>query len=572
VLDPLATYSSVTKNSAVLAGTINSGPITSRGFEYGTSTAYGAIVSQSTTVTGAYSLNVTGLTPGTLYHFRSYATNANGTSNSPDSTFVTRASPGNLTGWAWSSNIGWLDLSTISIDQANGNMIGYAWSPNIGWVKFNGLSGYPTNVNAAPGVPANVNFNTGEIKGWIRACAGTVGGDCSSMVSRTDGWDGWIELAGSNHASVNITTPSPSATPIVHNIFNVANALNTFYTGLAMDTVTGRVSGMAWGGPVIGWLNFNADTIVVPFNASCSATDLGNGVVKFTAVPSGGSGNYEYQWNNDGVWTASSTFNKNYTPNGSAVSVNLKAREVGQSTVLSPACTFTPKRDGPITFDNNPACSVSPTNIVTGKPVTFSIIANPQPAGDTFTYSWYPDNGDNQVPTNLRNKQYIYPASSKSLGRPNGYAVQVGVVDTSDSHNTPVTKSCGSVVVNDPSLDLYIGADATGARVNTVIKNGYPFYQTKVGRAFTLVLDNTLEMQSGLVPDGYRCTKTTTYAPGNSNWANLDETQLSSTLSMNASVVGEYNFTISCESERAGNAPKSQTAILKVTSPTEKEI
>jgi hypothetical protein len=41
---------------------------------------------------------------------------------------------------------------------------------------------------------------------------------------------------------------------------------------------------------------------------------------------------------------------------------------------------------------------------------------------------------------------------------------------------------------------------------------------------------------------------------------------------MNASVVGEYNFTISCESERAGNAPKSQTAILKVTSPTEKEI
>jgi len=571
VLAPLATYSSVTKNSAVLSGTINSGPVTSRGFEYGTSTAYGALISQSTTATGAYSINVTGLTPGTLYHFRSYAANANGTSNSLDSTFVTRASPGNLTGWAWSSNIGWLDLSTISIDQANGNMIGYAWSPNIGWVKFNGLSGYPTN--GSQGVPANVNFNTGEIKGWIRACAGTVGGDCSSMVSRTDGWDGWIELAGSNHASVDITTPSPSPSPIVHNIFNVANALTTFYTGLAMDTVTGKVSGMAWGGPVIGWLNFNADTIVVPFNASCSATDLGNGVVKFTAVPSGGSGNYEYQWNNSGLWNASSTFNKNYTPNGPAVSVNLKAREVGQVSFLSPVCTFTPRPSGPITFDNNPACSVTPTKVVTGKPVTFSVVANPQPAGDTFTYSWYPDNGDNQAPSLVKNRTYTYATSSKTFGRPNGYAVQVGVADTTNTNNTSVTKSCGSVVVTDPSLDLYIGSDPTAAKANTVIKNGYPFYQTKVGRAFTLVLDNTLEMYNVVTaPDGYTCTKTTTYTPGNNDWRDLDENQLSSTLSMNAGVVGEYNFTINCNSTNAARAPKSQTAILKVTSPTEKEI
>ncbi len=202
VLAPLAVSSSVTKNSAVLSGTINSGPVTARGFEYGTSTAYGALTSQSTSATGAYSLTINGLTPGTLYHFRSYAANANGSSYSSDATFVTKASPSSLTGWAWSSNIGWLNLSDISIDQATGNMIGYAWSPNIGWVKFNGLSGYPTN--GAPGVAANVNFNTGEIKGWIRACAGTGGGDCNSA-SRTEGWDGWIELAGSNHASVDIT-------------------------------------------------------------------------------------------------------------------------------------------------------------------------------------------------------------------------------------------------------------------------------------------------------------------------------------------------------------------------------
>jgi hypothetical protein len=454
-------------------------------------------------------------------------------------------------------------------------MNGYAWSPNIGWVKFNGLSGYPTT--GAPGVAANVNFNTGEIKGWIRACAGTISGDCVSA-SRTDGWDGWIELAGSNHASVDITSPSPSPSnsPIVHNAYNVANAdtLTTFYSGLAMDTATGRVGGMAWGGPVIGWLNFNASTIVVPFNASCSAADLGNGVVKFTAVPSGGNGNYEYQWNNDGVWSlASTTFSKNYTSSDTSVSVNLKTREVGKVTVLSPVCTISLTPDGPITWDrSDPVCSVSPTKVTTGKPVTFSVTGNPQPAGDTFTYAWYPDNGDNQAPSTVKSRTYTYATSSKAFGRPNGYAVQVAVVDTTNSHNKSVTKSCGNVEVVDPSLDLYIGSNATGAKANTVLKNGYPFYQTKVGRPFTLVLDNTLEMQSGLVPDGYTCDKTTTYTPGNNSWINLDENQLSSTLSMNASVVGEYNFTISCESQRVGNAPKSQTAILKVTSPTEKEI
>jgi hypothetical protein len=341
-----------------------------------------------------------------------------------------------------------------------------------------------------------------------------------------------------------------------------------------MDTATGRVGGMAWGGPVIGWLNFNASTIVVPFNASCSAADLGNGVVKFTAVPSGGNGNYEYQWNNDGVWSlASTTFSKNYTSSDTSVSVNLKTREVGKVTVLSPVCTISLTPDGPITWDrSDPVCSVSPTKVTTGKPVTFSVTGNPQPAGDTFTYAWYPDNGDNQAPSTVKSRTYTYATSSKAFGRPNGYAVQVAVVDTTNSHNKSVTKSCGNVEVVDPSLDLYIGSNATGAKANTVLKNGYPFYQTKVGRPFTLVLDNTLEMQSGLVPDGYTCDKTTTYTPGNNSWINLDENQLSSTLSMNASVVGEYNFTISCESQRVGNAPKSQTAILKVTSPTEKEI
>ena len=71
------------------------------------------------------------------------------------------ASPsGPLTGYAWSSNIGWVQFSTgvanpVTADSS-GNLTGYAWSSNIGWVQFGGLSSFPTNGTAAGN--ATVNF------------------------------------------------------------------------------------------------------------------------------------------------------------------------------------------------------------------------------------------------------------------------------------------------------------------------------------------------------------------------------------------------------------------------------
>lgn len=66
--------------SATGNGTINSGTATRRGFQYNTVQAADKQVYEDGTFgTGAYSLSLTGLTPGQKYYFRAFATNADGT-------------------------------------------------------------------------------------------------------------------------------------------------------------------------------------------------------------------------------------------------------------------------------------------------------------------------------------------------------------------------------------------------------------------------------------------------------------------------------------------------------------
>jgi|GEM_PF-2818913 len=157
--------------------------------------------------------------------------------------------PAPLYGWAWSSTIGWLSFNSSNtgsgggphsvILQPDGSLVGYAWSSNIGWVKFGGLSSFPTN-----GTGSNSNARvldveaSGDVIGWARACAGTVTGDCSTMASRADGWDGWIELTGTNHKTIYTYPP----------------------------TGTSTITGYAWGGDVVGWLEFNVTTSAVQPN------------------------------------------------------------------------------------------------------------------------------------------------------------------------------------------------------------------------------------------------------------------------------------------------------------------
>lgn len=84
----------VAENSATIAGVVNTkGLPTTYGFEIGTSTDYGPATGLGSVGAGLsevpVSLSLSGLQPGTVYHYRITATNVDGTSYGIDQTFTT---------------------------------------------------------------------------------------------------------------------------------------------------------------------------------------------------------------------------------------------------------------------------------------------------------------------------------------------------------------------------------------------------------------------------------------------------------------------------------------------------
>jgi hypothetical protein len=96
---------SVGPTTATLTGTVNpNGQATTRYFEYGTSTSYGAKTSSVSAGSGTTNVEVsaavTGLRAGTTYHYRLVATSGAGTSRGADGIFTTSSAPGAVTGTA----------------------------------------------------------------------------------------------------------------------------------------------------------------------------------------------------------------------------------------------------------------------------------------------------------------------------------------------------------------------------------------------------------------------------------------------------------------------------------------
>ncbi|MEI8130688.1 MAG: hypothetical protein WCG55_04265, partial [bacterium] len=86
---------SITTSTVTLTGNLTDlggAPSATAGFNYGLTTAYGSTVTMSSpyTVPTLYvNTTITGLTCGTLYHYRAWATNSVGTTNGSDMTFTT---------------------------------------------------------------------------------------------------------------------------------------------------------------------------------------------------------------------------------------------------------------------------------------------------------------------------------------------------------------------------------------------------------------------------------------------------------------------------------------------------
>lgn len=128
---------------------------------------------------------------------------------------VTANSFDNLSGWAWSGytdadgnlvGVGWISFNCttdpgctndygVRIDETNrasggvGNFSGYAWSSNIGWISFN------AGETASCGGGAQINWTTGAVTGWAKALAASGSGN----------WDGCIKLSDSGPPAYGVT-------------------------------------------------------------------------------------------------------------------------------------------------------------------------------------------------------------------------------------------------------------------------------------------------------------------------------------------------------------------------------
>ncbi|MFZ2603501.1 MAG: hypothetical protein WAX79_05835 [Candidatus Omnitrophota bacterium] len=193
-----------------------------------------------------------------------------------------------LKGWAWSSNIGWVDLNEVSIDPSSGNLNGYGWSSNIGWIDFS---------------PAAVDLTTGKLIGWARACsvfASGCAGVLEDNLSRGD-WDGLIKMSG--------------------------QADNGDEYGVRANNL--QISGFAWGDLVVGWLSFDA-LIDVSSNANwqtCSLSANPSRVIPFQST--------------NLSWRAENSANCRIDSGIGTVCDNQASCEQGGAVTVKPAATAT---------------------------------------------------------------------------------------------------------------------------------------------------------------------------------------------------------------------------------------
>ncbi len=271
------------------------------------------------------------------------------------------ASTDNLVGWAWANTpqssgtpttgtnqgVGWISFNStncdtdgngfvdsgvcggdnsstavvpygVNVDPTTGDFIGNAWSPNVGWVSFNRAdTGNPPSgpYNTGSGPIANLNLSTKVVTGWVRVLSG-IGSNAGNM-------DGWIKLSGT--------------------------ATDGSSYGVKLNT-SGNFTGYAWGGVVIGWVDFNPTVNGVSYGVSfgtnvnqapdnpvvtAPATGYVNTPISFTVSaydPNNDNVQYEVDWK-DGSSKTYLPSATTYTPNNTSLTASHTWTSTGSKTI-----------------------------------------------------------------------------------------------------------------------------------------------------------------------------------------------------------------------------------------------
>lgn len=127
-----------------------------------------------------------------------------------------------LSGWSWGGSesssdgninnglsgnetgIGWISMNNtntsggvsygVNLPTGNTELSGYAWSENLGWIAFDNSNGYLTGCPAGNGA-CSARRNGDKLEGWARFTSIKDALDAGN----SGGWQGWIKLNGTNY-------------------------------------------------------------------------------------------------------------------------------------------------------------------------------------------------------------------------------------------------------------------------------------------------------------------------------------------------------------------------------------
>jgi|GEM_PF-997690 len=386
--------------------------------------------------------------------------NPNGNGADSGATF---ANPTSLSGWAWSSTVGWMSFSsnneaspsgTYGVNRdVYGNLTGYVWNSNVGWIKFGGLNtaAMPSAATAAGTTQTNAKVDpvSGRLSGWVRVCSGaqnpaTCSDDGGTTYSASNpdpkgGFSGWISLSGS-------TAAGPYGVQL--------NADN-------------RYAGYAWGSSVLGWIQFD---VPAPSNpepqpnivATCVAPTAPK--VKDIATwratnVSGGNGAYTYTWSgsdSEGPKGSASTASVIYTSPGiktGSVAVSSGGRTL---VVICPDISVAPEPDPVLTATFAP----SRTTAEIGDSVTW--VVEPRGGNGSYEYVW---SGDQSISSDGPTASIAYTSSGQKEARvtvtSGGQEVRVSATMTVNSQNPPPSSTPDIVASCQEPSGIQTGAAAT---------------------------------------------------------------------------------------------------------------
>ncbi len=387
-------------------------------------------------------------------------------------------SNGNVSGYLWSSTIGWISLNchqgsasggsacggseggapySVNVTRDAGTGIGYfdgyAWSPNVGWVSFR-----PADVVSC-GPRASLNTTTNLVSGWARVLSGTVGATTTTL----GGWNGCISLRGT----------SSGTTPATYGV-----SFNPTATTNSLAGTTSNPS-FAWGSVNLGWISWaNAH-----LNLTAPVVELKVNGADTAALGSSG-GSVALTWTTQNLSSADCTATDAWTGAKSSSGGSQSASVAANSTASVITKTYV------ITCTGLTGTTVSDTVTVTvagsssaGSTAPFlSFLVNGTgavtvPSGTTVTLSWEVDNlqpgycrgqssglfsgWSGPIGSTTGPLKSIHPSGSTTVATPGTYTEAVTVTST----RTYVLYGCkgtNGMTLSPRTVTITIGTAGTG--------------------------------------------------------------------------------------------------------------